>query len=218
MGAGLAGRRDKAFLMSKMCTHGQGRDVGMRQLEESLKRLRTDHLDLWMLHAVQTEEEVESAYAPGGALEALTEAKRQGKVRYLGFTGHASPSLHLKMLEGGFPFDAVLMPLSVFDGTREDGFQRRVLPELVKRGVAALGMKSLGGNARAVKDGMLTAREAVRYALSLPVATLALGIDKMAWLDEGLAVARSFTPMTPAEKAALEERCRTGTKYEGYRR
>jgi aryl-alcohol dehydrogenase-like predicted oxidoreductase len=115
LGRALKGRRDKVFLMTKVCTHGRGADVAMAMLEQSLRRLRTDHLDLWQIHAVTYDNDPELAYARGGVLEALDAAKRQGKVRFVGFTGHKRPAFHLEMLRRGYPFDAVQMPLNPFD-------------------------------------------------------------------------------------------------------
>ena len=128
MGLGLQGRRDKVFLMTKVCTHGRDKKVAMQQLEESLKRLGTDHLDLWQIHEVIYENDPELHFAKGGVVEALDEAKKQGKVRFVGFTGHKSPAIHLKMLAYNYPFDTVQMPLNCFDATYRS-FEQQVLPE-----------------------------------------------------------------------------------------
>ena len=154
MGLGLQGRRDKVFLMSKVCTHGRDKQVAMQQLEESLKRLGTDHLDLWQIHEVIYENDPDLHFAKGGVVEALDEAKKQGKVRFVGFTGHKSPTIHLKMLAHDYPFDTVQMPLNCFDATYRS-FERQVLPELQRRGIAALGMKSLGGDGQPIQYGVL---------------------------------------------------------------
>src|SRR5262249_51384854 len=140
MGRALKGRRDKVFLMSKVCTHGRGAGLAMRMLEESLRRLQTDHLDLWQIHEVVYFNDPDCHFAKGGVIEALDEAKKQGKVRYVGFTGHKHPDIHLKMLAHDYPFDAVQMPLNPFDATYRS-FEKHVLPEVVKRGMAGLGMK-----------------------------------------------------------------------------
>src|SRR3954462_12728648 len=145
MGRAIADRRDRVFLMTKVCTHGRDAKVAMRQLEQSLKRLRTDHLDLWQIHECVYFNEPELPFARGGVVEALDRAKRDGKVRYVGFTGHKHPDIHLRMLSYDFPFDAVLMPLNPFDATYRS-FERQVLPELNRRGIAGLGMKSFGGD------------------------------------------------------------------------
>ena len=178
----------------------------MRQLEESLRRLQTDHLDLWQIHEVVYDNDPDLHFAKGGAVEALDEAKRQRKVRYVGFTGHKHPAIHLRMLAHKYPFDAVQMPLNPFDATYRS-FQTEVLPELNRRGIAALGMKSLGGDAQPILHGILSAEEALRYAMSLPVATTISGIDSREVLKQNLAVARNFRPMTPPEMQALRERC-----------
>ena len=145
-------------------------------------------------------------FAKGGVIEALDQAKQQGKVRFVGFTGHKNPAIHLKMLAHDYPFDTVQMPLNCFDGTYRS-FEQQVLPELERRGIAVLGMKSLGGDGRPILHGVVTAEEALRYAMSLPVATTISGIDSLAVLRQNLAIARGFTPMPPADMQALRERC-----------
>jgi aryl-alcohol dehydrogenase-like predicted oxidoreductase len=207
MGLGLQGRRNKVFLMSKVCTHGRDKNVAMQQLEESLKRLGTDHLDLWQIHEVIYENDPDLHFAKGGVVEALDEAKKQGKVRFVGFTGHKSPAIHLKMLAHDYPFDAVQMPLNCFDATYRS-FEQQVLPELQRRGIAALGMKSLGGDGQPVLYGVVTAEEALRYALSLPVTTTICGIDSLDVLRQNAGIARGFKQMSPQEMHALRERCK----------
>jgi aryl-alcohol dehydrogenase-like predicted oxidoreductase len=207
MGQALKGRRDKVFLMTKVCTHGRDKKVGLKQLEESLKRLQTDHLDLWQIHECVYDNDPERHFAKGGVIEALDEAKKAGKVRYVGFTGHKNPAIHLKMLSYNYPFDSVQMPLNAFDASYRS-FQDKVLPEVNKRGMAGLGMKSLGGNGQPVTQGVVTAAEALRYAMSLPVATTISGIDSLAVLRQNLAIARGFKPMTAEEMEALARRCR----------
>ena len=139
-------------------------------------------------------------------VEALDEARKAGKVRFVGFTGHKHPDIHLKMLAHDYPFDAVQMPLNCFDASYRS-FERRVLPELVKRGIAPLGMKSLGGDAQPVLHGVVTAEEALRYAMSLPVAVTISGIDSLEILHQNLAVARGFKPMAAGEMDVLRKRC-----------
>jgi aryl-alcohol dehydrogenase-like predicted oxidoreductase len=207
MGQALkGGRRDKVFLMTKVCTHGRDKKVAMKMLEESLERLQTDHLDLWQIHECVYDNDPERHFAKGGVVEALDEAKKSGKVRYVGFTGHKHPSIHLKMLAHDYPFDAVQMPLNAFDSAYRS-FQKEVLPEVNKRGMAGLGMKSLGGNGQPILQGVVTAEEALRYAMSLPVATTISGIDSLAVLRQNLAIARGFKPMTAEEMGALVRRC-----------
>lgn len=207
MGKGLEGRRDRVFLMTKVCTHGREARLALQMLEQSLRRLQTDHLDLWQVHGVCFENDPELFIRPNGAAEALERAKRDGKVRFLGFSGHKDPHIHLAMLQTGFPFDAVQMPLNAFDASFRS-FEQQVLPELNRRGIAVLGMKPLNGNGVAVKRGVLTAEEALRYAMSLPVTTTITGVDKPEVLAQNLRVAQGFTPMPAAEMQALRERCR----------
>jgi predicted aldo/keto reductase-like oxidoreductase len=177
----------------------------MQQLEESLRRLKTDHLDLWQIHEVVYYNDPERIFQSGGTIEALDQAKKEGKVRFVGFTGHKDPAIHLKMLSYNYPFDAVQMPLNCFDATFKS-FEQQVLPELNKRGIAAIGMKSLSGNAEAVKKGIITPQEAIRYSMSLPIATLVSGIDSLQVLQQNLEIARGFQPMTNSEMQALRDR------------
>ena len=207
VGTALKGKRDKAVVMSKVCTHGRGKDVAMQQLEMSLRRLQTDHLDLWQIHEVIYENDPEMIFASGGAAEALVEAKQQGKVRAIGFTGHKDPSIHLRMLSHGFPFDTVQMPLNCLDATFRS-FEKNVLPEAQKQGIAVLGMKSMGGSGEIIINGAATPNEALRYAMSLPVAATISGVESMEVLQQNLQIARGFQPMTSAEMQALRERCK----------
>jgi aryl-alcohol dehydrogenase-like predicted oxidoreductase len=207
MGKALEGRRDRVFLMSKVCTHGREARLGLEMLEQSLRRLRTDRLDLWQVHGVSFENDPELFIRPNGAAEALRRAKDDGKVRFVGFTGHKDPAIHRAMLDTGFEFDAVQMPLNPFDASFRS-FEREVLPELTRRGIAAIGMKPFVGRGEAVQRGVLTAEEALRYAMSLPVATTVTGMETPEILAQNLAVAQRFTPMTDEELRALRERCR----------
>jgi aryl-alcohol dehydrogenase-like predicted oxidoreductase len=202
MGQALAGRRDDVFLMTKVCSHGRGKQVALRQLHESLRRLKTDHLDLWQIHEVVYENDPERHYAKDGTVEALEEARRQGKVRFVGFTGHKDPSLHLKMLERGFPFDTCQLPLNCFDSTFRS-FEHRVLPELVGRGIAPLGMKPICGEGDPAKKRAVKATDALRYAMSLPVAVTITGIDSMRVLRQNVKIARGFKPFSAAEMDAI---------------
>ena len=219
MGKGLKGKRDQVFLMTKVCTHGRDGTLATQMLEESLRRLQTDHLDLWQIHGVTFDNDPHLFIRPGGAAEALTKAKQQGKVRYLGFTGHKAPEIHLKMLETGFPFDAVQMPLNAFDASFHS-FETHVLPELNRRGIAALGMKPLNGKGDPVKKGLIKPEEALRYAMSLPVTTTITGMEKLEVLQQNLKIAQNFQPMTPAEMSALRAKCRemaADGRYEHYK-
>ena len=208
VGKALQGKRAGVIVMTKVCTHGRGKDVAMKMLEDSLRRLKTDHLDVWQIHEVVYYNDPDLIFASGGAAEALTQAKQQGKVRFVGFTGHKDPAIHLKMLEHDYPFDTIQMPLNCFDASFHS-FENQVLPEAQRRGIAVLGMKSLGGSGEMVTSGMITPEEGLRYAMSLPVATTISGIDSLNVLMQNLAVARDFKPMDQTEMDALRERCRT---------
>ena len=205
MGKALVGRRDQVFLMTKVCTHGRDAKVAMRMLDESLRRLKTDYLDLWQVHEVAFYNDPERHFMKGGVIEALDRAKRQGKVRFVGFTGHKDPQLHLRMLSYGYPFDACQLPLNCFDATFRS-FEQEVLPELLRRGIAPIGMKSLGGEGEIVKRKVLTAQEGLSYAMSLPVATTVSGIDSMRVLRQNLKVARGFKPLPTRAMQALRTR------------
>ena len=205
LGKALVGRRDQVFLMTKVCTHGRDRAVAMRQLTQSLRRLKTDHLDLWQVHECVYPNDPERHFAPGGVIEALAEAKEQGLVRYVGFTGHKLPEIHLAMLAYGFPFDSVQMPLNCFDATFRS-FEHEVLPEARRQGLAILGMKSMGGEGDAVRKKVVSADEALRYAMSLPVTTTVSGIDSMRVLRQNVRIAGDFTAMSDPEMATLRAR------------
>lgn len=205
MGRALEGRRHEAFLMTKVCTHGRDKRVAMQQLEQSLRRLRTDYLDLWQIHEVIYENDPDRHFARGGAAEALLEAKQQGKVRFIGFTGHKDPAIHLKMLGHQFPFDTCQLPLNCFDATFRS-FEREVLPALHRLDISPLAMKTLGGNGEAIKRGIATPEECLRYALSLPIAAVVSGIDSIEVLRQNLAIAQRFVPMTAAEMDSLRHR------------
>lgn len=226
LGMALRGKRDQAFVMTKVCTHGRTKDVAMQQLEESLRRLQTDHLDLWQIHEVVYYNDPDLIFAPNGAAEALAAAKQQGKVRFVGFTGHKNPAIHLKMLANGFAFDSVQMPLNALDATYRS-FETQVLPEANRRGMAVLGMKSLGGSGEIVSHGAVSVQDALRYAMSLPVAVTISGMDSLQILQQNLEIARGFRPLPAPEMQAIRERARifaadgryelfkSTTKYDG---
>jgi aryl-alcohol dehydrogenase-like predicted oxidoreductase len=205
MGQAIADRRQQVFLMTKVCTHGRDARVAMRQLEDSLRRLRTDYLDLWQIHEVVFDNEPARHFARGGVVEALDRARQQGKVRYVGFTGHKSPALHLEMLKYDYPWDACQLPLNCFDGSFRS-FEREVLPVLNARGIAPIGMKSLGGDARAITARVVSAADALAYACSLPVATVVSGMDSPRILRQNLSVMENFRPMSARARAALRRR------------
>jgi len=200
LGNALKGRRDEVFLMTKVCSHGRDGRTALRQLEQSLTRLQTDHLDLWQIHECIYQTDPDLHFARGGAVEALDHAKAQGKVRYVGFTGHKDPAIHLRMLGHGYPFDSCQLPLNGFDANFRS-FEQGVLPELLRQGIAPLGMKSLGGQGTAVRKRVVDVADALRYAMSLPVATTVSGIDSMRVLRQNLRIARSFTAMSAREMA-----------------
>jgi uncharacterized protein len=205
LGRALQGHRQSVFLMTKVCTHGRDAKVAMRQLDESLRRLRTDHLDLWQIHECVYHNDPDRHFARGGVIAALDKARAAGKVRYVGFTGHKDPEIHLKMLSFGYPFDSCQMPLNGFDaGFRS--FQARVLPEVTRQQIAAIGMKSLGGDGAAVRKKAEDVAVARRYAMSLPVCTTVCGIDSLRVLRQDLRIASRFAPMTGRQRRAHEVR------------
>jgi aryl-alcohol dehydrogenase-like predicted oxidoreductase len=207
LGKALGDRRDRVFLMTKVCTHGRDKREAMRQLEQSLRRLKTDHLDLWQIHECVYHNDPERHFMRGGVVDALVEAKRQGKVRFLGFTGHKDPAIHLEMLAQQFPFDTCQLPLNCFDSSfASRSFEHQVLPELLRLGIAPIGMKSLGGDGRQVKKKVITAAEGLRYAMSLPVMTTVSGIDSMRVLRQNVGVAAGFKRMSPRQMDALRAR------------
>jgi aryl-alcohol dehydrogenase-like predicted oxidoreductase len=197
------GYRQKAFLMTKL--DGQTKKAAAQQLEESLRRLQTDHIDLLQFHEVIRETDPARILGVGGGMEAVLEAKQQGKVRYIGFTGHKSPDIHLKMLETAFArqfeFDAVQMPLNVMDA-HYNSFERKVLPVLVKHGIGVLGMKPMG-DAIILRSKAAAPVECLHYAMSLPTSVVITGCESMSILQQALDAARSFKPMSPEEVARL---------------
>ena len=205
VGAALKGKRDQAIVMTKVCTHGRKKDVAMRMLEESLTRLQTDHRDVWQVHEVIYYNDPEKAYEPDGVLEALTAAKQQGKVRFVGFTGHKNPSIHLDMLNRGFHFDTVQMPINPFDPSFRS-FEENVLPVALQKGMAVFSMKSMGGSGEPIVHGALTPTEALSYAMSVRgVSTTISGMDSMEVLDQNLEILRNFKPLSEKQMSELRE-------------
>jgi predicted aldo/keto reductase-like oxidoreductase len=205
IGIALKGRRDQAIVMTKVCTHGRKKDIAMRMLEESLTRLQTDHLDVWQVHEVIYYNDPERAYEQDGVLEALSLAKQQGKVRFVGFTGHKNPSIHLEMLNRGFHFDTVQMPINPFDPSFRS-FERNVLPIAIQKGMAVFSMKSMSGSGEPIVHGALTPTEALSYAMSIPgVSTTISGMDSMTVLDQNLAILRDFKPLGENQLSELRE-------------
>jgi aryl-alcohol dehydrogenase-like predicted oxidoreductase len=207
LGKGLKGRREKVFLMTKVCTHGRDGALATQMLEQSLRRLQTDHLDLWQIHGVSFQNDPALFMRTRGAAEALNKAKKDGKVRFLGFSGHKDPDIHLAMLDTGFPFDAVQMPLNPFDANFFS-FEQKVLPRLNQQGIAPLAMKPICGHGDPIQKGVFTAEELLRYSMSLPVATTLTGVENLEILAQNLAIAQNFTKMSDSEMQALRERAK----------
>jgi uncharacterized protein len=221
------GYRKKAFLMTKI--DGRTKSAAAQQLNESLQRLQTDRIDLLQFHEVIRDNDPGRIFAEGGGMEAVLEAKKQGKVQYIGFTGHKSPNIHLKMLETafahGFTFDAVQMPLNVMDAHYES-FEHKVLPVLVKHGIGVLGMKPLGDKL-ILQSKTATPVECLHYAMNLPTSVVITGCDSLQILQQAIDAARTFQPMSedavagllaktaPAAVKGEFERYKTATDFDG---
>jgi predicted aldo/keto reductase-like oxidoreductase len=197
------GYRQKAFLMTKI--DGRTKTAAVTQLNESLRRLQTDRIDLLQFHEVIRDSDPDRVFAEGGAMEAVLEAKKAGKVRFIGFTGHKSPEIHLKMLatasKHGFRFDAVQMPLNVMDA-HFASFEKKVVPVLTKDGVGVLGMKSMGDHF-ILGSNTVTAIKCLHYAMNLPTSVVITGCDSLPILQQALQAARSFQPMDSSQVTAL---------------
>jgi predicted aldo/keto reductase-like oxidoreductase len=221
------GYRQRVFLMTKL--DGRTGQAASAQLEQSLARLQTDVIDLVQVHEVIRMTDPERAFAPDGVIGALQAARKAGKLRYIGFTGHKDPAIHLAMLEAarkaGFRFDTVQMPLNVLDAHYKS-FEKNVLPLLQARGIGVLGMKSMGSG-DILKSGVVQAEECLRYALSLPTSVVITGIDSQEVLAQALRVAKTFQPLTAEERTSLlartlpaaqdgkHELFKTAQKYDG---
>src|ERR1700689_4941373 len=204
MGKALAdGYRQKAFLMTKI--DGRTGASARQQLEQSLERLKTDHIDLLQLHEVIRIGDPEQAFQPGNVMDVLQQARKEGKIRFIGFTGHKSPEIHLHMIEtadkNGFTFDTVQMPVNALD-EHYDSFGQKVIPVAQKHGMAVLGMKPLA-NGAIPKTNTVTAVEALHYAMSVPVTVTITGCDSMTVLQQALGVARNFKPLDQQQKIAI---------------
>ena len=214
------GYRDQAFLMTKI--DGRSKASATQQIEESLRRLQTDRIDLMQFHEVIRMTDPERVFGPDGALEAVVAAQRAGKIRYIGFTGHKSPAIHLHMLEiarqHGFAFDAVQMPLNVMDA-QYDSFAQQVVPVLIKHDIGVLGMKPMG-DPFVLVSGTVSAIECLHYAMNLPTSVVITGCDSLPVLEQALRAARTFRPLSEAAVAGLlvrtAEAAREG-KYELYK-
>jgi aryl-alcohol dehydrogenase-like predicted oxidoreductase len=221
MGKALrGGYREKVFLMTKI--DGRTRQAAADQIDDSLGRLQTDVIDLLQFHEVIRLEDPDRIFAVGGAMEAVKAAQQAGKVRFIGFTGHKDPLVHLRMLEvanaHAFRFDTVQMPLNVMDAHFRS-FEQHVLPVLVDQGIGVLGMKSMG-DGRILESGTVTPAECLRYAMSLPTSTVITGIDSMEVLKQDLEVVKTFTALTEQERANLLRRTAEAARkgaFEGFK-
>lgn len=202
-GKALEGIRDRVILMTKCC--GRDRATAEQHLHDSLRRLRTDVIDVWQFHEVIYDNDPDWICGAGGAIEAALESKEAGKVRFIGFTGHKLPGIMRRMLKFDVPWDTCQLPINVADHHYRS-FEKELLPKLVARGIAPLGMKSLGGDAQLVTGAGLTAEECRRYALSQPISTLVCGMQSEENLRQDLEIARNFEPMTGEEMDELRGR------------
>ena len=214
------GYRQKVFLMSKI--DGRDKKSAAKQIDESLLRLQTDRIDLMQFHEIIRLEDPDKIFASGGAAEAMLDAKKAGKIRYIGFTGHKDPFVHLRMMEiaaaRGFKFDAVQLPLNVMDAHFRS-FEKQVLPRLVAEKIGVLGMKSLG-DPFILDSKTVSAQECLNYSLSLPTSTVITGIEKMEILEQAFNVAKNFKPMTNAQMTALLARTKSAAltgKFERFK-
>jgi len=214
------GYRQKAFLMTKI--DGRDKKTAAQQLDESLQRLQTDHLDLLQFHEVIRMNDPERIFASGGGMEAVVEAQKAGKVRFIGFTGHKSPDIHLKMLETAaahhFRFDTVQMPLNVMDA-HFNSFQQKVLPVLVKEEIGVLGMKPMGDK-MILSSKTVAPVDCLRYALNLPASVVITGCDSLPILQQALDIVKNFKPLSQTEVAALVQKSAQAAQdgqFEGYK-
>ena len=202
MGLALRGHRDKVTLMTKVCARDA--ETAEAQLHESLGRLQTDVIDIWQFHEVNYDNDPEWIFQPGGAIEAAVAARDAGKIRFIGFTGHKSPHILNKMLAYDFAWDTCQMPINVMD-YHYRSFQRETLPELERRGIGVIGMKSLGGAGQLINSAGLTAEQCRRYSLSLPIGTLVCGMESMENLQQDVTIAREFQAMSTSEMNELRD-------------
>lgn len=202
------GYRDRVFLMTKI--DGRTKEAATKQIDESLQRLQTDRIDLLQHHEIIRLEDPDRVFAPGGSMEAVLEAQKAGKVRFIGFTGHKDPLVHLRMLEiaeqNNFRFDAVQMPLNVMDAHFRS-FEKQVLPILVEKEIGVLGMKSMG-DPYILKSNVVTPIECLHYAMNLPTSTVITGIDKPEILDQAIKAVNTFEPMNQERVSALLDKTR----------
>jgi len=202
------GYRQQVFLMTKH--HGRDRKTAMQHLEDSLRRFRTEVIDLWQFHEIIYEDDPDMIFARDGGIEAAEEARKQGKIRYVGFTGHKDPAIFRKMLSYDYAWDAVQMPINVLDAHFRS-FQKEILPLLLERNIGAIGMKSLGSG-HVLESGVVGPRQALRYAWSQPVATVVCGMTSREQLEENVRAAREFKPLSKQEEAELLEKARPAAR------
>ncbi len=204
MGKAIKGKRDKVFLMTK--PHPRDKKGALQSLEDSLRRMQTDYLDLWQFHEIVYETDPDWIFSANGAVEAAYIAKKQGKVRYIGFTGHHRPEYHLKMLSKPYDWDTVQLPLNVFDPFYRS-FEKQVLPVLLERNIGVIGMKPLASGT-VIKTKAVTPIEALHYALNLPTSTVVTGCDSMEILEQAIQAVTTFKPLTESQIASIHERAR----------
>ena len=208
MGEAIKGRRDKVFLMTKH--NFRDKKSALRDLEISLKRLQTDYLDLWQFHSIERSEDPDWIFSKNGAIEAAEQAKKDGKIRLIGFTGHKNPEYHLKMLGKPFAWDAIQMPLNVLD-PHFRSFERLVLPEANKRQLGIVGMKPMAFQ-NAPKTGAITSIECLHYAMSLPVSVTITGCETMELLQTAIKAVHTFKMLNETEMQALRDRMKPFVK------
>ncbi|HEY3373918.1 MAG TPA: aldo/keto reductase [Candidatus Aquicultor sp.] len=218
MGKALkGGYRDRAFLMTKV--DGRTNEAAREQLDESLRRLQVDHIDLLQIHEVIRRDDPDRVFAPGGAIDAFVDARDAGKIRFIGFTGHKDPDIHLKMLNQGFAWDTVQMPLNVLDAHHYHSFARKVLPVLVERNIGVLGMKPLSAG-RLFNTHTVSAIDALHYAMNLPTDVVITGVQSMRDLDQAIEAATTFHPLSDIEVQEILNRTAPVSengKYETYK-
>ena len=195
--------RDKVFLMTKCC--GRTAKDAQSGLEDSLRRLKTDHLDLWQFHEMCYDNDPDWIFAEDGAFHTALKALKEGKIRYLGFTGHKDPSIHLKMIAKPYDWAASQMPLNVLDANYRS-FQKEVLPVMNQKGIGCIAMKSLGGVGNIVTKAGIPVEQALNYVFSLPISTLVSGMDSEKVLDQNLSIVRNHTPMSDDARHDLEQK------------
>jgi aryl-alcohol dehydrogenase-like predicted oxidoreductase len=214
------GYRQRAFVMTKI--DGRTKKAAAAQIEESLQRLQTDHIDLLQFHEIIRMEDPDRVFAAGGGMEAAVEAQKAGKLRYIGFTGHKSPDIHLKMLETAdahkFQFDSVQMPLNVMDA-HYNSFGKKVLPVLVQKGIGVLGMKPMGAGI-ILRSKTVEPMECLHYAMSLPTSVVITGCDSVTLVEQAVNAAKTFKPLSETQVAALLAKTKNAAQngeFEGYK-